>query len=219
MAASHQDATGAALLSRVMYWWNGTSAVPANASTPMPITDAGNSTRIGAGNETAPASDTASSGLNGRLQRIAQRLTSLIALLPAALATGGGLKTSLTDAAGNAVSFDGITSVAKIDSAAANTNATSVKASPGRVLGVECKVVRASDVFLKIFNVTGTPVPGTDAVRDQIRLPLSSNVNLTFGDGIYCSTGIGIALTTGVAENDTGALTAGDVTAFRIRYA
>lgn len=35
--------------------------------------------------ETAPATDTASSGLNGRLQRIAQRLTSLIALLPASI--------------------------------------------------------------------------------------------------------------------------------------
>ncbi len=40
---------------------------------------------IGAVTETAPASDTASSGLNGRLQRIAQRLTSLLALLPASL--------------------------------------------------------------------------------------------------------------------------------------
>lgn len=40
---------------------------------------------VGPVNETAPASDTASSGLNGRLQRIAQRLTSLIALLPASL--------------------------------------------------------------------------------------------------------------------------------------
>lgn len=35
--------------------------------------------------ETAPGTDTASSGLNGRLQRIAQRLTSLIALLPGSL--------------------------------------------------------------------------------------------------------------------------------------
>jgi hypothetical protein len=43
---------------------------------------------IGALTETAPASDTASSGLNGRLQRIAQRLTSLIALLPTALGQG-----------------------------------------------------------------------------------------------------------------------------------
>jgi hypothetical protein len=45
-------------------------------------------TRIGDVTETAPANDTASSGLNGRLQRIAQRLTSLIALLPSALVSG-----------------------------------------------------------------------------------------------------------------------------------
>jgi hypothetical protein len=43
------------------------------------------SVTLGSLTETAPASDTASSGLNGRSQRIAQRLTSLIALLPAAL--------------------------------------------------------------------------------------------------------------------------------------
>ncbi|TYL80171.1 hypothetical protein [Bradyrhizobium cytisi] len=54
--------------------------------------DTGN-TSIGGLTETAPASDTASSGLNGRLQRVAQRITSLIALLPAALGTSGGLKT------------------------------------------------------------------------------------------------------------------------------
>lgn len=44
-------------------------------------------TLIGAVNETAPGTDTASSGLNGRLQRIAQRLTSLIALIPSAIGT------------------------------------------------------------------------------------------------------------------------------------
>lgn len=42
-------------------------------------------TYTGGVTETAPATDTASSGLNGRLQRIAQRLTSLIALIPASL--------------------------------------------------------------------------------------------------------------------------------------
>lgn len=47
---------------------------------------------VGAVTETAPATDTASSGLNGRLQRVSQRLTSMIALLPAALGAGGGLK-------------------------------------------------------------------------------------------------------------------------------
>jgi hypothetical protein len=40
---------------------------------------------VGPVTETAPATDTASSGLNGRLQRIAQRITSLIALLPSTL--------------------------------------------------------------------------------------------------------------------------------------
>lgn len=50
--------------------------------------------RLGILTETAPASDTASSGLNGRLQRIAQRITSLITALgsplqaPASYAAG-----------------------------------------------------------------------------------------------------------------------------------
>jgi hypothetical protein len=50
-----------------------------------PLSETDFDTKIGALTETAPATDTASSGLNGRLQRIAQRLTSLIALLPTSL--------------------------------------------------------------------------------------------------------------------------------------
>lgn len=55
-------------------------------------------TSIGATNESAPGSDTATSGLNGRLQRIAQRLTSLIALVPSALTGSGNFKTALLEA-------------------------------------------------------------------------------------------------------------------------
>lgn len=73
------------------------SAVPVSAaSLPLPTgaatsaNQASELTLIGAVTETAPVSDTASSGLNGRLQRIAQRLSSLIALLPTSL----GQKTS-----------------------------------------------------------------------------------------------------------------------------
>ena len=51
--------------------------------------------------ETAPATDTASSGLNGRLQRIAQRLTSLIAIFSNPIAVSqpglsGGIATTWT---------------------------------------------------------------------------------------------------------------------------
>lgn len=49
-------------------------------------------TLLGDVTETAPATDTASSGLNGRLQRIAQRLSSLIALLPASLDLFGAFR-------------------------------------------------------------------------------------------------------------------------------
>lgn len=49
--------------------------------------------QVGLTNEAAPGTDTGASGLNGRLQRIAQRLTSLIALLPTALTALGALKT------------------------------------------------------------------------------------------------------------------------------
>lgn len=49
------------------------------------LTESDFDTKTGSLTETAPATDTASSGLNGRLQRIAQRLTSIIALLPGSL--------------------------------------------------------------------------------------------------------------------------------------
>jgi hypothetical protein len=52
---------------------------------------------IGGLTETAPGTDTASSGLNGRLQRVAQRITSLIALLPTALSSLGGLKVAVVE--------------------------------------------------------------------------------------------------------------------------
>lgn len=61
------------------------------SSASMPVTlssDGPFSTLTGALTETAPATDTASSGLNGRLQRIAQRITALIALLPTTLSNG-----------------------------------------------------------------------------------------------------------------------------------
>ena len=55
-----------------------------SASRPVAFSTEGKA-QLGSVTETAPGTDTASSGLNGRLQRVAQRLTSLIALLPTSL--------------------------------------------------------------------------------------------------------------------------------------
>lgn len=76
---------------------DGLGAILGTAANPLNVTDAGTggdasaanqttqitaanltNTEIGSLTETAPATDTASSGLNGRLQRIAQRLTTII---------------------------------------------------------------------------------------------------------------------------------------------
>jgi hypothetical protein len=67
------------------------------AANSLPVTTATDDVILGALLETAPASDTASSGLNGRLQRVAQRITSLIALTPALGTT--------TDSAASPVAF------------------------------------------------------------------------------------------------------------------
>jgi hypothetical protein len=67
----------------------GGDASAANQATQITAANLTN-TRVGDVEESAPGTDTASSGLNGRLQRIAQRLTSLIALLPSSL----GIKTA-----------------------------------------------------------------------------------------------------------------------------
>lgn len=52
---------------------------------------------LGAVGETAPVTDIAPSGLNGRQQRLAQHLTSLLARFPALLTALGALKTGPTE--------------------------------------------------------------------------------------------------------------------------
>lgn len=65
--------------------------------------------RTGALTETAPANDTASSGLNGRLQRIAQRLTSLITLFSGPATPTQTSVDSVTTAGGVVISAGGAT--------------------------------------------------------------------------------------------------------------
>ena len=69
-------------------------------------------TLLGSTTETAPGDDTASSGLNGRLQRISQRLTSLIALVPASLGAKLGAASFSVVAASDGFSATAIGNVA-----------------------------------------------------------------------------------------------------------
>lgn len=109
---------------------DGTVATSASVSTTGLATDTGQTTTntsIGATNETAPASDTATSGLNGRLQRIAQRLTSLIALLPAALTGSGNLKAALVESTASVTVAQSTASNLKVDLSGTAANSTAIK--------------------------------------------------------------------------------------------
>ncbi len=75
-------------------------ATPVPVSGTVAVTGAGDATAAnqsalntltGAVNESAPGTDTASSGLNGRLQRIAQRITSLITAVGSPFQAGGSI--------------------------------------------------------------------------------------------------------------------------------
>lgn len=92
------------------------SYVDVSESNPLPVVATALGTLTGAVDETAPSTDTASSGLNGRLQRIAQRLSTIIGLLPTSLGAGGGLK---VDGSGTALPVSGTVTA----NLAAGTNA------------------------------------------------------------------------------------------------
>lgn len=94
---------------------------------------------VGALTETAPASDTASSGLNGRLQRIAQRLTTMLTGISLAAGTAliGKVKTKFIVATGSALTR------AANQTPYTALDAISDNATPG---SVTAKTITVSDV-------------------------------------------------------------------------
>lgn len=104
----------------------------------------------------------------------------------------------------------------RIVSAAASTNATSAKASPGRVARVLGHNVAAAARYLKFYDKASAPTVGTDTPVLTIYLPASTSFSLPIEFDF--GTGIAYALTTGSADADTGALTAGDVLALNVLY-
>lgn len=116
---------------------------------------------LGAVNETAPASDTASSGLNGRLQRAAQRLTSLIALVPAALTGSGNFKVAIQEALPAGTALIGSVSIKDISNGEYETVAASQTA---QVLGA---TGAAGDFISGLLIIPATTSPGNVLLLDN----------------------------------------------------
>lgn len=161
------------------------TSTPAN-SRPLPVKalDGNGANAIGNVNETAPASDTASSGLNGRLQRIAQRITSLIALLPTSL----GQKTSANSFAVTVASDQSaLPTKSPVNSGGADVNGTltgttaSTENAPANAVGfmLMAKIDNSNDIRFRIGGVASTTQgmalqPG----RDTGFIPCSANISI-----------------------------------------
>jgi hypothetical protein len=153
---------------------NSIGQVTANAGTnlntsalALETTQLTTNTRIGDLTETAPGTDTASSGLNGRLQRIAQRITSLLTAT-----TDRTQKTQITNGSIDVAA----TSVAPVLSDnglvvrplpyepqkyVAATNGFTLVATPtdiARIIGSNSKTIRVKRVVVSGRTTSGSPV-------------------------------------------------------------
>lgn len=125
-------------------------------------------TKVGSLTETAPASDTASSGLNGRLQRLAQRITSLIALLPASL----GQKTKTNSLAVTLASDQDALPITDnggsvtVDGTVAATQSGTWTVQPGNTANTTAWKVDGSAVTQPI-SAASLPLPSTAATSTK----------------------------------------------------
>lgn len=104
-----------------------------------------------------------------------------------------------------------VTPTTTFTNSAASTNATVTKASAGTVWSILASNINAATRYLKLYNKATAPTVGTDIPVIVIPIPAGQTVNFHGGsNGIRFATGIGWALTTGAADNDTGAVSASE---------
>jgi hypothetical protein len=96
----------------------------------------------------------------------------------------------------------------------ASTNANIVKASKGNLSSI-IAIGLTSDVrYLKLYDKATAPTVGTDVPVLTIPIPANTQgagLAISLKDSVEFDLGIGIAITSGSADNDTGAIGAGDV--------
>lgn len=96
----------------------------------------------------------------------------------------------------------------------ASTNANVVKASGGNLYSIIAIGLTSTVRYLKIYSKATAPTVGTDVPLMTIPVPANTQgagVAIPFSMGVNFPLGIGVAITSGSADNDTGAVGAGDV--------
>lgn len=92
----------------------------------------------------------------------------------------------------------------------ADTNLATIKASAGTLYGFTVNNTNAAVRYLKLYNKASNPVLATDVPVLVVPIPAGGTVNQDFDYGLRFATGIAMAMTTGAADTDTGAVSAGE---------
>ena len=199
--------------------------------------DSGNPVK--AGGKYSATTPTLTDGQRGDLQLgsrgslnvtlFAEDNNSAIATASSAGADGQSNTTRVLATRGYVEVFNGTTwdrmvkpnATSRIASAAASVNATSAKASAGNVFKVFGNNVKASVIYLKIYNKATAPTVGTDTPVLTVPIAASGRFEIDIGgaNGFYLGTGIAYGFTTDAADNGTTALLAADILGFTLTYA
>lgn len=107
---------------------------------------------------------------------------------------------------------------ARLLSSAASTNDTLVKAAQGWIFAIHGYNSASAVRYLKLYNLATTPTVGTSTPFKTIALPPQVAFALDYDRGYEFDIGLGYGLTTGSADNDTGAVGAGDILGLNIDY-
>jgi len=96
--------------------------------------------------------------------------------------------------------------------AAAGTNGALVKTGVTSVGSINIINAAASARYVKLYNKATAPVVGTDVPVKTFMVPASATISPELGAaGLRFSLGLGVAITGGLVDTDTTAVTANDV--------
>lgn len=181
----------------------GATPAPLSNANPLPISDAGGTISIddGGGSITVDGAVFVSGGVT---------VSGSVSVTSGTVTANAGSGTFTTAEAPQ--TSGGVTATKLIS--AASTNATSIKAAAGQLYGIYATNINANPRYLKIYNKASAPTVGSDTPIQTYLIPgntTGAGFTRYIPHGIPCSSGIAIAITTGVSDADTGAVAANEI--------
>lgn len=133
-------------------------------------------------------------------------LAAILALLPTALVSG---RLDVNIGSGTVAITETAQSTSHLVTAASD-NATSVKASAGKLRGIQVFSRATYPIYVKFHNTAGTPTAGSGVVY-AVGVQAGTQVNFLLpGNGRSFAAGIGMTVVKDIADNGTTAVAASD---------